>query len=205
MIEKRTREDVLRDAYSEEYRTKVAPVQGYGAGIPWPIHLEAYDAYRKKWGEQHALIDLVGRHCRGGFGVSELDEFVPGWRDRVSEIAKLRAEIERLRPFEAEIERLKAERDRPETADFVKGVMLEASHQRARWGADHDGGKTPFDWFWLIGYLAQKAASADVAGDCDKAQHHTISTAAALANWHLRLSGADTSMRPWIEPPKGAE
>lgn len=88
----------------------------------------------------------------------------------------------------------------PETADFMAGVLLEAAHQRERWAASHDGGKTPWDWFWLIGYLAQKAASAAAAGDVEKARHHTISTAAALANWHAALSGANTSMRPGIDP-----
>ncbi|WP_017978577.1 hypothetical protein [Sphingomonas melonis] len=88
----------------------------------------------------------------------------------------------------------------PETIDFMIGVPLEATHQRERWAADNDAGKTPFDWFWLIGYLAQKAAAAAVAGDADKARHHTISTAAALANWHAALTGADTAMRPGVAP-----
>ncbi len=68
---------------------KIAPVQGYVQGIPWSLHLEAYDAYCKKYGRQDALIDLEGHNCRGGFGVEELDVFIPGWRDRVSEIGKL--------------------------------------------------------------------------------------------------------------------
>ena len=83
----------------------------------------------------------------------------------------------------------------------MAGVPIEAAHQRERWGVEHDGGKTPFDWFWLIGYLAQKAASAAVAGDDEKAKHHTISTAAALANWHAQLSGITNAMRPGIAPP----
>lgn len=90
----------------------------------------------------------------------------------------------------------------PEIAVFENGVRVEAAHQRERWGADHDAGKTPFDWFWLVGYLAQKAAAAAVAGDIDKARHHTISTAAALSNWHLALSGGDNRMRPGIAPPE---
>lgn len=69
---------------------KTAPVQGYTPGIPWSIHLEAYDVYRKKYGAQQALIE---GWCRGGFGVRELDDFIPGWRDRVSEIGKLRDEL----------------------------------------------------------------------------------------------------------------
>lgn len=94
-----------------------------------------------------------------------------------------------------------AERDTPEVVDFAKAVQLEAWHQRDRWGADHDTGKTPFDWFWLVGYLAQKAATAQVAGDADKALHHTISTAAALANWHLAIAGVHSAMRPGIAQP----
>lgn len=84
----------------------------------------------------------------------------------------------------------------PETADFIAGVPLEAAHQRERWGVDHDAGKEPQDWFWLIGYLAGKALRAASDGDVDKARHHTISTAAALANWHAALSGLDNRMRP---------
>jgi hypothetical protein len=100
----------------------------------------------------------------------------------------------------AENARLLALLNTPEVEDFSKAVPLEAAHQRERWGVDHDVGKTPFDWFWLVGYLAQKAASAAVAGDTEKAKHHTISTAAALANWHLALSGTDNRMRPGINP-----
>ena len=75
---------------------KMAPVQGWPAGIPWSLHLEAYAEYCKRHGTQPALIDLEGRNCRGGFGVRELDSFIPGWRDRCGEIADLKAEVARL-------------------------------------------------------------------------------------------------------------
>ena len=88
----------------------------------------------------------------------------------------------------------------PEIEDFIHGIELEAAHQVDRWGHNQDAGKTPFDWFWLIGYLAQKAADAALSGDVGKAKHHTISTAAALANWHRALSGGDARMRPGIDP-----
>lgn len=110
--------------------------------------------------------------------------------------------IEEEQELRDRIAALEAELNRPETADFMRGVPLEAAHQRQRWGAAHDAGKAPLDWFWLIGYLAQKAATAAIAGDLEKAKHHTISTAAAMANWHLQLSGADTSMRPGIAEPE---
>jgi hypothetical protein len=72
---------------------KIAPVQGYTAGIPWSLHLEAYDAYCKRWSPQKALIE---GGCRGGFHVDELDQFIPGWRDRVSEIGRLKARVAEL-------------------------------------------------------------------------------------------------------------
>lgn len=75
---------------------KIAPVQGYTPGIPWSLHLEAYDAYSKRWAPQPAMIDLEGRNCRGGFSTGELDKFIPGWRDRVSEIGKLKARVAEL-------------------------------------------------------------------------------------------------------------
>ena len=78
----------------QPWQQKVAPVQGYAPGIPWSIHMEAYAAYSKKWRPQQALIE---GGCRGGFATDELDEFVPGWRERVSEIHLLRAEVARLR------------------------------------------------------------------------------------------------------------
>jgi hypothetical protein len=83
-------------AVVEAVAEKRAPVQGLTGGIPWWLHLEAYDAYCKRYSPQPALIDLEGRNCRGGFGTSELDLLVPGWRDRISEVGKLRAEVARL-------------------------------------------------------------------------------------------------------------
>ena len=77
----------------------------------------------------------------------------------------------------------------PETEDFIKAVPLEAAHQNERWGANHDDNKSPWDWFWTLGYLASKAAQAALANDTAKARHHTITVAALALNWHRRLSG----------------
>lgn len=108
------------------------------------------------------------------------------------------AEVDELRD---EIARLKARIDTPMTSDWFEGVRLEAAHQIGRWGAAHDVGKAPLDWFWLIGYLAQKAAASAMAGDTEKAMHHTISTSAALLNWHRHITGESTEMRPGIPAP----
>jgi hypothetical protein len=69
---------------------KRAPVQGFRGGIPWSMHLEAYDAYCKKWSKQEALIT---GGCRGGFGTGELDMLIPGWREKLSERAQMVARI----------------------------------------------------------------------------------------------------------------
>jgi hypothetical protein len=106
----------------------------------------------------------------------------------------------KVKTLQARIAELEALINSPETDDWLKGAQLEAAHQIERWGAEHDVGKSPWDWFWLIGFLAQKAAASQVAGDDQKAKHHTISTAAALLNWHRHLTGADQRMRPGIDP-----
>ncbi len=74
-------------------KIKMAPVQGYVQGIPWDMHLEAYNVYCKKYGKQQALIE---GNCRGGFGVSELNMFIPGWRDKLSLVGQLKSDVESL-------------------------------------------------------------------------------------------------------------
>lgn len=93
----------------------------------------------------------------------------------------------------------------PELISFRDAVVLEAAHQRERWGSEHDAGKEPQDWFWLLGYLAGKALRAHIDGDVDKALHHTISTAAVLNNWHAAILGANCRMRPGIAQEKQRE
>jgi hypothetical protein len=128
--------------------------------------------------------------------------------------------IEERHRLRAEVARLEALINNPHTNDFLEAVRTEAAHQRERWAADHDAGKADADWFWLIGYLAGKALSAaEFVRACEdvnepllvhgayvekqrgKALHHIITAAAALLNWHAHRTGADTRMRPGIEPP----
>jgi hypothetical protein len=98
--------------------------------------------------------------------------------------------------------------NKPEVFDFVKAVGLEAAHQRLRWGAKHDGGKTDADWYWLIGYLGSKVLHTDnleFPNEKDfeeKKLHRIITIAAAACNWHLAVLGK-TDMRPGtIQPPE---
>lgn len=98
----------------------------------------------------------------------------------------------------AELNRLDQIINSPQSDDFLRAVSTESEHQRQRWGSDHDSGKRPADWFWLVGYLAGKALHAHTSGDTVKAEHHVITTAAALANWHRAMFG-NTHMRPGID------
>lgn len=103
---------------------------------------------------------------------------------------------------------LNAERllNSPELHDFARGVVQEAAHQRQRWGTAKDADKSPADWVFLVGHLATRSMMYLQAGNVDKALHHTITTAAALANWHSNISGADTSMWPSLpgQPQAGS-
>jgi len=96
----------------------------------------------------------------------------------------------------AEAARLDGLVNSPQTAEFLEAVRTEVAHQVERWGTVHDRAKQPADWFWLVGYLGGKALAAHVVGDRAKALHHTISTAAALANWHTALKFGDNGFTP---------
>jgi hypothetical protein len=99
---------------------------------------------------------------------------------------------------QAELLRLDALINTPETEDFLKGVEHEAVHQQERWGSEHDEGKSAVDWVFLIGHLLTKASCAFLAGNTDKAKHHIITSAAACRNWHAQVSGEGNAMRPGI-------
>jgi hypothetical protein len=84
----------------------------------------------------------------------------------------------------------------PIILEFLDGTRAEVAHQIQRWGTVGDRAKAPADWFWLVGYLAGKALAAHVKGDLNKAMHHTISSAAALANWHSHIRIGESAMTP---------
>jgi hypothetical protein len=127
----------------------------------------------------------------------------------VAEHGSMKAQYEEMRNeldiARSELHALKSIINTPETEDFDKGVPLEATHQIQRWGAAHDAGKQPEDWFWLCGYLAGKALSSFKAGDVEKAKHHCISTAAAMRNWHKAIATGESAMRPGISAEKASK
>lgn len=142
------------------------------------------------------------------------------------------AQFDALKAAEAERDRLLAIINTPELVDFPKAVHLEAVHQEERWGTSDREGKTPSAWFWLLSHLATRAlehhkeaerlealrvegeivmhpdaerwASEQVAHHREKAAHHCITSAAALAHWHASVIGKHTAMRPASAAPNDA-
>ena len=157
----------------------------------------------------HETALMLLRAARPDIAQSSMRLFLSGewvdvrhfsWKDIHAMAAAVDAKMEaREKALREEVERLRALINAPETEDWFAGVRVESAHQQERWGSQHDAGKKPLDWFWLIGYLAQKAAASAMVGEVDKAKHHTISTAAAMLNWHRALSGSHTAMRPGID------
>ncbi|MFM0058507.1 hypothetical protein PQR64_23075 [Paraburkholderia phytofirmans] len=80
----------------------------------------------------------------------------------------------------------------PESDEFLKGVSIEAEYQRQLHGVDDTDAR--FDWvqyFWVTGYLLNKALAACKSGEGngEKAKHHLTTTAALISNWHNVLTG----------------
>ena len=116
------------------------------------------------------------------------------WNTRPRE-ARASAAVFEASILREKVEKMEALLNSPHIDEWFDGVRAEAAHQVERWGSDHDAGKTALDWFWLIGYLAQKAVHASMSGDDFKAKHHTITTGAALLNWFRRMTGDASLMR----------
>jgi hypothetical protein len=61
--------------------------------IPWSVAELAYSVYARRYGTSQSLSRLAER---GGFAPSELDDYLPDWRERCSEVAALKKEIKQL-------------------------------------------------------------------------------------------------------------
>lgn len=124
-------------------------------------------------------------------------------------------DLEALRRVLDEFSVLHALVNSPQTTDFLEATRLEVVHQVQRWGKVHDRAKAPADWFWLVGYLAGKALQAAhevhhlsklslpspetqkvIERHREKALHHTISSAAVLANWHTAIKLGSSEFTP---------
>lgn len=83
------------------------PVQGWG-NIPWSIAEEAYAQYAQKFGTSQSLERLAER---GGFGIEEMNQFVPNWLKRIGTINQQRQNdklIHVIKGFCEEVDKAKA-------------------------------------------------------------------------------------------------
>jgi Lon protease-like protein len=119
--------------------------------------------------------------------------------DALTRARRAEAKTQRL---EARIEELERLINAPVVDDFLQALPIEAAHQQERWGTDHDAGKSPEEWLWLVAYLCTKATQAARYGDVEKHRHHVITAGAALLNWHRHATGELTAMRPGVDPAK---
>ena len=182
--------DVLFEAWLATHPTPSPAPQGVNVIGPIPEAVKRGE----KWIVDVGPLTMDFRSSEGATAWNTLrrmisdNVFATPPAQQPGEVAELRAEVERLNAII----------NTPQADDFLRAVSTEAEHQRQRWGNDHDSGKTPADWFWLIGYLAGKALHATMYGLDEKAEHHVITTAAACANWHRAMKG-ETNMRPGID------
>jgi len=116
--------------------------------------------------------------------VHEVNQIVSGATGEKADWNGANPVREKIAKLESEVSRLQDIINTPENDNFISAIAKEAEHQKIRWPEGHDDIKTAWDWFWLIGYLSQKACSSFAAGDMEKYKHHIITTAATLLNWH---------------------
>ncbi|WP_148716450.1 DUF551 domain-containing protein [Chitinolyticbacter meiyuanensis] len=196
---------------------ETAPKDGTVVDV-WHEEFGRYAGYY--WGLPYHSCGEMGRLCD-----SDWHDLEPGWVDEFNEpvsgegfthwmplptapsatIVTPAAPQVDVEALQARIAELEGRINTPHTHEWFEAVRLEAAHQIERWSVEHDAGKQPQDWFWLIGYLAGKALAAALAGNDEKAKHHTISSGAALLNWYRAMVGDTNAMRPGIEPPEDAQ
>jgi len=69
--------------------------------IPWSIAELAYSGYRSRFGEDQSMEELARR---GGFAPSEMDQWLPDWRDRCSEIFSILDQLKQSQKLVQELE-----------------------------------------------------------------------------------------------------
>lgn len=100
-------------------RRRDVPANPHPLRIPWSVAELAYSVYSGRYGTGQSLERLAER---GGFHASEMDEYVPDWRDRASELTALRAKL-----AEAERERDTYKRLHRHALDCVDQVFQQCT------------------------------------------------------------------------------
>lgn len=69
------------------------PIQKFGT-VPWYVAERAYEKYAAQYGTRQSLERLAER---GGFGISEMDDLFPAWREEAAGITSLYSELAALK------------------------------------------------------------------------------------------------------------
>jgi len=107
--------------------------------IPWEVAEYAYSVYSSRYGRSQSL-ERLGE--RGGFHASELDDFVPDWRERASRITQLERELAQAQSDLVEVDaaNVRLARDlqsaRSATVDMVKVKLLVTKAMEELWPSD---------------------------------------------------------------------
>jgi hypothetical protein len=102
-----------------------------GSSIPWYIAEKAYTVYQHRWRTSQTLERLAER---GGFCVSEMDEFHPAWRDEVAEYecATQTLDLEAAYPLPQQTFTGSLLEQLVDRADVAQRLALRASNPLAR-------------------------------------------------------------------------
>ena len=65
------------------------PILGTRRSIPWEVAEAAYVGYTARYGGRQSLERIAER---GGFGISELDDLLPDWKQAVEEAERAKGE-----------------------------------------------------------------------------------------------------------------
>jgi len=104
---------------------RTAPVQGH-APIPWSVHEAAWQGYASLYGKRQSAERIAER---GGFGVEEMDDYHPTWREESEEIPRMRKRIAALEAEKANLVTINRQlRGRPDLGDRARSV--DALHER---------------------------------------------------------------------------
>jgi len=121
-----TARDALRFAEKQREALKAQlaepkdfPVQQFGM-IPWPIAERVFAERLKKYPTSTTLREYG---MRGGFAISEMDEFLPTWRNEIGELVRLRKRTAELEHYAVSF---------PATVEAFMKAARELDEERAR-------------------------------------------------------------------------
>lgn len=177
--------------------------------ISWALAEKAYSVYDANYGFGSQTLERLAE--RGGFAPSEMDMFLPGWREMETENATLRAEVERLkerlRDFvakeNAELAALHDERN----AALAQVEALKKERDDFKWKYENESNRIGATRLAEINALRARSEAAEseatrLKAERDEAVAHRAAAFKAAENWE---SCAKDISATWDEKRKAYE